>query len=214
MISNILGANIFCAKIDEKSIIDEYLENVDVRSYTKSNLDHTSKIYGDWNCQVSTGIKESLIDFNTDLWAPKMINIFQKYIKEYVVTLKNVHSKEQVDLKLTDFWANYYEPANSQECHTHHGSGNVLSFNYIYKQPKDSSKFIIHSVLPEMNYVGQDGQIDTSYHQWDLEAEEGTLIIFPSWLPHRVSGNDSTSPRITFSGNVALDREKMKENDV
>jgi hypothetical protein len=49
------------------------------------------------------------------------------------------------------------------------------------------------------------GEVDPiSSPQIILDAREGTMIVFPSWLPHKVPRNNSDRNRVSISFNAVL----------
>ena len=45
-------------------------------------------------------------------------------------------------------------------------------------------------------------QPEFSSHHWFPDVKEGDIIIFPSWLRHMVSAQETTEHRITLAFNI------------
>ena len=107
-------------------------------------------------------------------------------------------------LKATSAWFNVYYKYDFQEFHTHCESH--VSCIYFLKSnvDKDARVFFaspIHDVAnkPEPNY--------NNFMTWDkviFTPEQGTLIIFPSWLRHCVERQEKEGPRITVAYNFDI----------
>jgi uncharacterized protein (TIGR02466 family) len=59
-----------------------------------------------------------------------------------------------------------------------------------------------------------EGKLDNSplsHMQWEISPKENNIVLFPSWLEHYVSDNESDEDRISISFNFAtLNAEAIK----
>jgi len=86
---------------------------------------------------------------------------------------------------LHSIWSHIHQPLESTNTHDHGRDG--FSFVYYIQVPKNSGVFRVH--LQQV-------------YQYSIIPKEGTLILFPSWLPHLVTKNLSNNIRISISGNL------------
>ena len=88
--------------------------------------------------------------------------------------------------------------------HTHPNS--YLSAAYYVKAPKNCGKFIIenpniakrHSFPP----IAHRNELNLVLN--GLDINEGDLLLFPGYLPHKVGKNEADEDRIVISFNVDL----------
>lgn len=102
-------------------------------------------------------------------------------------------------------WANVHRKGNwtMQHCHNdgYWGSCHISGVYYIHKDWNESDiEFIdpldlIHRLTPSQNMMGIHSKA-TSF-----ETKTGDLLLFPSWLSHRVNRNKFDEPRIAISFN-------------
>jgi len=102
-------------------------------------------------------------------------------------------------------WANVHRKDNwtMQHCHNdgHWGSSHISGAYYLHKNINESDiEFVdpldtIHRLTPKQNMIGIHSKA-TSF-----ETETGTLLLWPSWLSHRVDKNKFDEPRIAISFN-------------
>jgi|TARA_R110001592_G_scaffold37644_3_gene125368 hypothetical protein len=100
--------------------------------------------------------------------------------------------KTKIDpfLKVDSFWGHILHPQQSTMYHNHkemHREG--ISFVYYAKYPKKSGNLIF-----DFEVLGK--RVCYSY-----EPQVGSLVLFPTWVPHYTSRNVSDDTRISISGN-------------
>ncbi len=98
------------------------------------------------------------------------------------------------NLQIITQWAHIHEPNASSDLHTHPGSD--FSFVYYVTVPKSAGKII---------FILNDGPIENGMLQnlnTSIEPEEGVLLLFPSYMYHKVTRNLSKELRISVSGNT------------
>lgn len=108
-------------------------------------------------------------------------------------------------IELGNFWFNINGHGNYNLTHTHPGS--FLSGVYYIKVPEDCG-VITFDNDSKSNFILQSyrttGDSVLSHSQCKYPPHEGMLIIFPSWLPHSVTANNSHESRISFSFNSRI----------
>lgn len=102
--------------------------------------------------------------------------------------IHSIQSQFRDSYILENYWSHIHKPLESTNTHSHLGSD--LSFAYYVKVPKNSGMFVI-DFGPLINGP-----------RIPIPPIEGSLIIFPSWMPHLVTKNLSNDTRISISGNL------------
>jgi len=107
------------------------------------------------------------------------------------------------DVFLTSAWVNFND---SRECiNTEHIHEETFSGAFYLKAPPQSGKLVLKN--PGINRLWNGCNLTASKNQFTgdmlkIEPEEGSLIIFPSYLPHSVEPNRHDEERISISFNV------------
>jgi len=96
-------------------------------------------------------------------------------------------------------WFNVYEQNDFQETHVHPAS--VISAIYILTCSEDGARIFFNSPINNMYYVKKTVEKQEMVDQVICNSTPGTLIIFPSYLPHAVEQHETDTLRISFSYN-------------
>lgn len=98
-------------------------------------------------------------------------------------------------LSLLHYHALIHQPLEATDTHHHlNFSNNTTSLSWVYyvSVPKDSGKLIFmldaYRLMPSYTY----------------EPVEGMLVLFPSWLLHKVTKNMSNDVRISIAGDFGV----------
>jgi len=133
---------------------------------------------------------KGLIDMEKNI--TKKVKLFAKKILEL-----------QNNIKLDNIWLNINKYKDYNVDHEHPGS--IVSGVFYISVPKNSGEiaFIgntkIYSYLNHKNYNINFNNCAT----YKVPVENNKLILFPSWLVHRVEPNFSNEDRISFSFNYS-----------
>jgi len=106
---------------------------------------------------------------------------------------------------LTQAWVNFND---SRECmNSEHIHGEVLSGVFYLKAPPSSGKLVISN--PGMNSLWSGCNLVKDKNQFTgekmrIQPEEGSIILFPSYLPHSVETNSHDDERISISFNLIV----------
>jgi uncharacterized protein (TIGR02466 family) len=126
----------------------------------------------------------------------------QKYILKTFQTLE--WKTENKNISINSMWAIINKKNDFNVVHTHPNS--YLSAAYYVSAPKNCGKFQVESLniakrhfYPE---VLQNNELNA--HVAGLDVNEGDLLIFPGYLPHKVAMNESDEDRIVISFNVGI----------
>jgi len=128
------------------------------------------------------------------------------YFRTLVETAKQINAEilqklgyKYDKLEMTGMWGNYLQPGQTHPPHTH--SNNILSGVYYIETEKGPSPiqfFDPRPVAHHMKPVNTPNWQNAAMLQFD--AEQGTGLIFPSWLQHWVP--PTKTDRISVSWNI------------
>lgn len=107
-------------------------------------------------------------------------------------------------ITISKMWANVNRPGSYNKSHQHNDS--FISGVYYLDVPKDSGNIYFEDprnlwCLLQASYTENDS---FSRMEVEYEPKDGMIILFPSYLSHRVDINNSNSDRISISFNVNL----------
>ena len=126
----------------------------------------------------------------------------QKYILRSFQTLG--WKTENKKVVIAAMWAIINKKNDFNVIHTHPNA--FLSAAYYVSAPENCGKFYIeHLNMAKKNYypeILQNNQLNEQVA--GLEVNEGDLLIFPGYLPHKVAPNESDEDRVVISFNVEI----------
>ncbi len=105
---------------------------------------------------------------------------------------------------MTSLWFNVSRPGYSHKTHVH--PNNILSGVYYLRGSAKAGDIVFDDPRPQASVLLPDIIESTKFnaHSFQLPPEPGQLVMFPSWLPHRVAVNRGDEERISISFNVML----------
>ncbi len=126
----------------------------------------------------------------------------QKYI---VNAFQNFGWKiENKNIRISEMWAIINKKDDFNVLHTHPNC--YLSSAYYVKAEKNCGKFEIENPniakrysFPEIAFTNE-----LNLEVASIDVSEGDLLLFPSYLPHKVGRNESDEDRIVISFNVDI----------
>ena len=80
----------------------------------------------------------------------------------------------------------------------------LLSAAYYVKAPNNCGKFQVESLNIAKKHKSINMKNELNAQVIGLEINEGDLLIFPGYLPHKVAKNESDEDRIVISFNVDI----------
>jgi len=109
-------------------------------------------------------------------------------------------------LTIDSYWVNINYKHNFNYSHSHHG---FISGVYYVDVPENSGKIVFESSetdnffdnLPSDTWTGLTPYTSTI---WRVTPFNGMLLLFPSWLKHRVEPNESEESRTSIAFNIHL----------
>ena len=113
---------------------------------------------------------------------------------------------------VSEMWAIINKPNDFNVIHTHPNS--FLSAAYYVKAPKDAGKFVFENpnTVATHSYPAPERKTEFNVKTAGLEIEEGDLLLFPAYLPHKVNENKSSEDRIVISFNVNINYFDLDKN--
>ena len=128
--------------------------------------------------------------------------IVQKYILK--VFHNNGWKTENKNIRIKAMWAIINKNGDFNILHTHPNC--YLSAAYYVKAPEKCGKFQIENpnIAKKNFYPEIKRKNELNLKVAGIEIEEGDLLIFPGYLPHKVSTNESNEDRIVISFNVDI----------
>ena len=128
--------------------------------------------------------------------------IVQKYILK--VFNNNGWKTENKNIRIKEMWAIINKNGDFNVVHTHPNC--YLSAAYYVKAPEKCGKFQIENPnIAKRNFYPEiKRKNELNLKVAGIEIEEGDLLIFPGYLPHKVSTNESNEDRVVISFNVDI----------
>lgn len=104
--------------------------------------------------------------------------------------------------EITAFWANICMPGAEHKMHCH--PNNFLSGVYYLATHKGAETINFHDPRSQTGIIRPPATELTAENadQVVVTVKNGTLLVFPAWLPHSVDANESGKPRISISFNT------------
>jgi len=118
--------------------------------------------------------------------------------------------KKYGELKISAGWVNRTTVHTyAQESHTH--PNNVLSAIYYVKTPVGMGKTVFTDPRPAAGVIVPRPERNNALNGMKqvFNSNEGMLVVFPSFLPHRVSPGVEDGERITVSFNITFENSDL-----
>jgi uncharacterized protein (TIGR02466 family) len=171
----------------EKDLVDKIQSEIDsaIPNITKGDLSNP------WGDNVDTSFKYNDTTTN-DIQTYNL-----KSLEEVIIKAKNKMLPD-IDLVIKESWTNFSRNGNFQFDHSHSGKSNfILSGTYYYKTNGDDGDIEFISPVPsQFNFAFSSPAIKH-------KPKVGKLLLFPSWLTHRVNLNKTDNLRISISFNLS-----------
>ena len=109
---------------------------------------------------------------------------------------------EKVDIRIKEMWAIINKKDDFNVIHTHPNC--YLSAAYYVKASKDCGRFQVENPNSAKRHFYPEIVNKTEFNVpvTGIDIDEGDLILFPAYLPHKVAKNNSEEDRIVISFNV------------
>lgn len=195
MIHNIFSPFYYQTKVTNH----EKVKSVLLEHITEKHRENPNNQPESWSCKVHTSQSkfDEKLQSIKDLYDDDIISFFNE-IKMPMVTCD-----------VNDIWFNAYGKGQWQESHHHHGNPNVyFSAVHFLKYDKEVHPPLIMNNTNRLLMTPCDIGRSTSLDYWTLDktilAEEGDLIIFPSFMEHQVNVQETDELRLTVSFNIEV----------
>ena len=179
-------------------------------NYEELNTELSKYIYN-LRDEDTKGIKRS----NKGGWHSKNFNLSNKdsiqlkfalELQPYIIkTFENFGWKiKDKNIRISEMWAIINKKDDFNVVHTHPNC--YLSAAYYVKAKKNCGKFEVeHPNIAKRYFFPEIEKInELNLEVASIDIEEGDLLIFPSYLPHKVSQNNIDEDRIVISFNVDI----------
>ena len=144
-----------------------------------------------------------------------LLNDKWKELNNRVIKIINSIADDQYIIRdsfyTTCMWANI--STGKEYFHKTHSHPNSFFSSIIYLRGNESSETTFHDPRAQANVFKPSRSEHFRFNSgvFKLPFIEGSMVVFPSWLPHSVSGdNNDNSNRITISCNSMLHSEINK----
>ena len=127
-----------------------------------------------------------------------------EYVCGMAMTAINDLNFVESNIFITEAWVNFND---SRQCmNNEHVHGDVFSGVFYLNAPPESGNFVISN--PGLNRVWDGCNLIKEKNQFTgemmrIEPEEGSIILFPSYVPHSVETNNHDDERISISFNIS-----------
>ena len=133
-------------------------------------------------------------------------NRFTQELSKYIFDVIQTYGWKCVPERVvvSEMWAIINKPRDFNLIHTHPKA--YLSAAYYVKAPEKAGRFVIENPLSVARHSYPAHATKTEYNikAAALDIEEGDLLLFPAYLPHKVNENKSDEDRIVISFNVNI----------
>ena len=149
-----------------------------------------------WACSTLSNIKSS----KTNPFNNKLLN---NIIKQHTIAYCNKLNFDPTHTKLTELWINVSPKNGFQEYHTHNAFGQsfILSGALYIQSNNNSGDLMLKNPILNFTNIFPDCNITSDIR---IPPLEGTIVLFPSFLPHCVLPNLNSQKRVSISWNIEL----------
>ncbi len=204
-LKNIMAVPILIGKADCKQVCDDA---ADMAYKLRDSLDKGSLVSDDWDKSKKSNNKEDFLkkgvtSFNS---ADNLFDIpgwenISHFLYSFAKSMVETIDPQCADkMRIINMWSTIYPKGCFIPEHVH--SNSTLSAVFYVKAPENCGEIVFHDpswVAKTMHWNTAFPSPETKYTQ---KVEDGLMIIFPSWLPHRSYANQSEEDRIIISFNI------------
>ena len=136
---------------------------------------------------------------NTYILEEVELSPLKQFVQNSIQDFTNNFLKTSMSLKVTQSWVNLSEKGTMHNTHTHPNS--IFSGIFYFYTDQKSPQVYFYRESPN-NYHYDGGTSLYTSNVMAFRPPVGSLLIFPSNLPHSVGLNESDEPRISLSFNT------------
>ena len=172
-----------------------YISNIDAPliNQQKDYLLNLPKIQNTGNLRSESGY---IFEYPIFTELKKTIN---NHIKEYINIL---YPNSNIDVYITQSWANYTEPNQYHHKHSHPNS--FISGVFYVNAIKNEDMIKFYKDLPPLFQINHNQSNNYNSHDVAILVETGDLVLFPSNFTHSVPPTISKETRISISFNTFI----------
>ncbi len=177
------------------------------KNFNKELANYIYKLYENDNKGIKRSNRGGWHSNNFELKDKNSIQLkFALELQKYILnTFQNLGWKtENQNIRIKEMWAIINKKDDFNVVHTHPNS--YLSAAYYVKAPENCGKFQVENpnIAKRHSYPEIKNKNEFNMQVGGMEINEGDLLIFPGYLPHKVEKNDSDEDRIVISFNVDI----------
>ena len=179
----------------------------DFKNLNKELSEYIYKIRAEDGSGIERSNKGGWHSKNFDLTVKSSIQ--KKFIIKVQEYILNVFQScgwktENQNIRITEMWAIINKRDNFNVLHTHPNC--YLSAAYYVKAPKKCGRFQVENpnIAKKHSYPEINIRNELNTEGAAIDIDEGDLLIFPAYLPHKVGKNESDEDRIVISFNIDI----------
>ena len=179
----------------------------DFKNLNKELCEHIYKLRDEDGSGIERSNKGGWHSKNFDLTVKSSIQ--KKFIIKVQEYILNVFQScgwktENQNIRITEMWAIINKRDNFNVLHTHPNC--YLSAAYYVKAPKKCGRFQVENpnIAKKHSYPEINIRNELNTEGAAIDIDEGDLLIFPAYLPHKVGKNESDEDRIVISFNIDI----------
>lgn len=196
-IMNMFGIPFYHAKVDKhEQLKEKFLPYFDKDEYFDLPSTWLSP------CKTTIHSEQAFKDIPFNDWLKEIVT---DHFIPYIMNLNPIDEKN-LNVEPLHVWMNKYSHNEGQEPHNHIDGSTQFSCAYVLEQPEDSCEFLF---IDKNDYFSAIGLAPYFYFNspvknFQVDLQEGDIVIFPSFVEHAVSRNRSHEVRKTMSANFRL----------
>jgi uncharacterized protein (TIGR02466 family) len=198
MIGDFFSTPIYMGEIADRTVVNNEINSIMPKAkFANEWQPDNDTANTTFNPSSSTDI---ISDFNMKEINSNIINHAAIYLKEIG------HPYKEGSLMTIGSWANTFEKDQVIGLHEHGYQPNIFSGCYYHTVPKNSGDIQFKSTNP---FVISFPHKAEKYHNLvTVEPKDGMILLFPSWLLHKVLPNRSNEIRVSLAFNIQFDYEE------
>ena len=123
-------------------------------------------------------------------------NFIQRSLNEYIQ--KIIQPKNEVSIYITQSWLNYNR--TNEFHHLHYHKNSYLSGVFYFNTVENDKIMLVDSQPKYCLEIESEYSID----HWNFPVKHGQLVLFPSFLYHKVEKNSGEETRVSLSFNTFI----------
>lgn len=136
---------------------------------------------------------------------PELTPLYEYVCQMAFKAVSDLEFIQKCDIAIVQAWLNVND--NRQCMNSQHVHGGVFSGVFYLKAPEGSGKLVLSN--PAINNMWEGCYLTENKNQFTGECirispTEGSILLFPSYLPHSVETNDHDEERISISFNLTV----------